>query len=117
MRMLLPALCAVAVTSSALAQEAVDPAVVEQVTVIATRGYLTPATAIVTNVHKSLARNGMGYCGEVTIEDGDGITVFHVLLETTGGPSVLRLADFPESDTSANAVAVRQLMKNFGCTD
>jgi hypothetical protein len=59
----------------------------------------------------------MGYCGDVTVEDGDGVTLFHVLLETAGGPSVLRLADYPESDISPNAQTVRQMMKNFGCVD
>jgi hypothetical protein len=98
--------------------EGLDPATLAAVAEIATRDYANPGAAIVSGVRKSLARNGMGYCGEVTVEPaGAGTTVFHVLLETAGGPSVLRLVDFPESDTSANAGAVRQMMKNFGCVE
>lgn len=100
----------------AFAQD-IDRAILDRVAEIAVTGYVDPATAVVTGVFKSLARNGMGYCGDVTVEDGDGVTLFHVLLETAGGPSVLRLADYPESDTSPNAQTVRQLMKNFGCVE
>lgn len=97
--------------------ENVDQAILDRVAAIAVTGYAHPAAAVVTGVRKSLARNGMGYCGDVTVEDGDGVTLFHVLLETAGGPSVLRLADYPESDTSPNAQTVRQMMKNFGCVE
>ena len=100
------------------AAEDVAPAIAAEVAGIATRGYADPAAAVVSGVFKSRARNGMGYCGEVTVEpEGGGTTVFHVLLETAGGPSVLRLADYPESDMSPNAQTVRQLMKNFGCAE
>jgi hypothetical protein len=104
--------------------EDIDQATIERVTDIATSGYADPGAATVTGVFKSLARNGMGYCGEVTVEGGEvtvegggSVTVFHVLLETAGGPSVLRLADYPDTDMSPNAQTVRQLMKNFGCTE
>lgn len=98
------------------AQE-IDPTILDRVAEIAATGYADPGAAVVTGVFKSRARNGMGYCGDVTIEDGEGVTLFHVLLETAGGPSVLRLADYPESDMSPNAQTVRQLMKNFGCVE
>ncbi len=111
-----------AVSASAFAQypafaDEIEPATLDRVVEIATSGYARPDVAVVGEVHKSRARNGLGYCGTVSVESGDGVTAFHVLLETAGGPSVLRLADYPEGDTSANAVAVRQLLKNFGCTD
>ena len=95
----------------------IEPATLDRVAEIAAAGYADPAAAVVTGVRKSLARNGMGYCGDVTVEGGDEVTLFHVLLETAGGPSVLRLADYPESDMSPNAQTVRQLMKNFGCVE
>lgn len=121
MRLLLLAGLAGALVSPALslawAQDAVDQVIVDQVTVIATKGYANPDAAVVTNVRKSLARNGLGYCGEVTVEEGDGVATFHVLLDSASGPSVLRLSDFPDEDQSASAVTVRQLMKNFGCTE
>jgi hypothetical protein len=97
--------------------QVIDPAILDRVAEIATNGYADPGSAVVTGVFKSRARNGMGYCGDVTVEGGDEVTLFHVLLETAGGPSVLRLADYPESDMSPNAQTVRQLMKNFGCVE
>lgn len=118
MRTALIALAAVLLvaTTPVQAQE-IDPAILDRVAEIAATGYADPGGAVVTGVFKSRARNGMGYCGDVTVEDGEGVTLFHVLLETAGGPSVLRLADYPESDMSQNAQVVRQLMKNFGCTN
>lgn len=115
--LLLSAVAAASLLASAHAQEAVEATIIEQVTVIAVKGYADPDAAIVTNVRKSLARNGKGYCGEVTLEEGEGTTTFHVLLETANGPSVLRLSDFPETDTSNNANAVRTLLHNFGCVE
>jgi hypothetical protein len=117
MRLSLFTLIAATVIVPPAGAQAVDPAIIERVTVIATSGYTDPGAATVAGVFKSLARNGMGYCGEVTMEGSDGVTVFHVLLETAGGPSVLRLADYPDTDVSPNAQTVRQLMKNFGCTE
>ena len=115
--LLLSAAVAVATVSSTQAQEAIEATIVEQVTIVAAKGYAEPETATVTNVRKSRARNGMGYCGEITLEEGEGTTTFHVLLETANGPSVLRLADFPDTDTSNNANAARQLLRNFGCVE
>ena len=116
-----PALIALAaglfVAVAPLQAQDIDPTILDQVAEIATSGYADPAAAVVTGVFKSRARNGMGYCGDVTVEGGDKVTLFHVLLETAGGPSVLRLADYPESDMSPNAQTVRQLMKNFGCAE
>lgn len=118
------ALCAAATLVGVIASNAVvtaaediDPATLVAVTEIATRDYVDPDAAIVSGVQKSRARNGMGYCGEVTLEDGEGVSVFHVLLESTNGPSVLLAADYPETDTSPNANTVRHLMKAFGCVE
>jgi hypothetical protein len=84
---------------------------------LATRDAADPGTAHIRKIHKSLARNGQGYCGEVSLSDGGDFTVFHAILEGGTGPSVLRMADFPESDQSSNATTVRQLMRNFGCVE
>jgi hypothetical protein len=116
MRALFAAIAFAPLAFPAAAQD-IDQTILDRVAEIAVIGYADPAAAVVTGVRKSLARNGMGYCGDVTVEEGDGVTLFHVLLETAGGPSVLRLADYPESDTSPNAQTVRQMMKNFGCVE
>jgi hypothetical protein len=84
---------------------------------LATRDLADPAAAHIRNIHKSNARNGQGYCGEVSLAEGGEFTIFHAILEGGTGPSVLRLADFPESDQSSNATTVRQMMKNFGCVE
>jgi hypothetical protein len=84
---------------------------------LATRDFVDPGAAHIRNIHKSLARNGQGYCGEVSLAEGGDFTVFHAILESGSGPSVLRLVDFPESDQSSNANTVRQMMKNFGCLE
>jgi hypothetical protein len=84
---------------------------------LATRDFADPGAAHIRNIHKSLARNGQGYCGEVSLAEGSDFTVFHAILESGSGPSVLRLVDFPESDQSSNATTVRQMMKNFGCVE
>lgn len=116
MRALFALVALVPLALPAAAQD-IDQAILDRVAEIAVTGYADPGGAVVTGVRKSLARNGMGYCGDVTVEEGDGVTLFHVLLETAGGPSVLRLADYPESDLSPNAQTVRQMMKNFGCVE
>lgn len=100
-----------------VAAQDIDAATLARVAEIAARDYADPEAAIVTGVFKSRARNGMGYCGEITLEGGAGVTTFHVLIESAMGPSVLMLADYPESDMSPNAQTVRQLMSNFGCTE
>jgi hypothetical protein len=112
------ALAAGVLSLPALGDEAVDPATLDKVLAVATRGYAHPEAARIRNVHKSAAKNGLGYCGEVTVEAGDGFTVFHAILadDKGNGASVLRLADYPESDTSRNAEMVRRMMVNFGCT-
>ena len=94
----------------------IDQATLDQVRAIAVTGYAKPADAKIRNVHKSLARNGKGYCGEITVESApDTYTAFHVLLETANGPSVLRLADFGDPAASDQAATVYQMMQNFGC--
>jgi hypothetical protein len=102
----------------ALAQEApVDFDTLAIITATATKGYAHPETAIVAQVRKSLARNGTGYCGSVTVEDSDEVTVFHVILESPDGPSVIRLSEYPDAEESNNAAMVHQLMHNFGCVE
>ncbi len=108
---------AIATAGGASADEVLDPATLDAVFVVATRDYPDPDQATVRNVHKSLALNGQGYCGEVTGISGEGFTVFHVLLESSIGPSVLRLEDFPDSDQGPSAVTVRQMMRHFGCVE
>lgn len=120
MRLRYPAAALAAVLATPIAVSAaedVDPATLAAVAEIATRDYADPDSAVVTGVHKSRARNGMGYCGEVTLEGGAGVSVFHVLLESADGPSVLVAADYPETDKSPNAETVRHLMKAFGCVE
>jgi hypothetical protein len=94
----------------------IDSDTLSAVLALATRDLSDPGQAHFRNIHKSLARNGKGYCGEVSLNGGD-FTVFHAILEDGTGPSVLRLVDFPESDQSSWAIAVRQMMKNFGCVE
>jgi hypothetical protein len=118
-------LLAVAVAAAVLlplavhaASDKVEGATLDAVTALATRGYKLPAAATVRNVHKSRAKNGLGYCGEVSVEAGGGFTVFHVIIAGKDSPaSALRLSDYAEGDQSRNAIAVRRLMVNFGCID
>ena len=120
MRAIVLTALAVFSSASASAQELepeIDAATRDAIFAVATRGYANPDAAIMRNLHKSYARNGMGYCGEVTLAEGGDYTIFHVLLGGASGPSMLRLAEYPESDVSSNAITVRQLMKNFGCTN
>jgi hypothetical protein len=107
---------AVCLSSSAPAAM-MDESTLDAVVVLAAKGYKAPEAAEVRGVHKSLARNGLGYCGEISIETGEGFTVFHVILadQDGAGASVLRLADYPEEDQSRDAAAVRRMMQNFGC--
>lgn len=95
----------------------VEESTLDAIVLLAAKGYTAPEAAEVRGVHKSLARNGLGYCGEISVGAGEGFTVFHVILadEDGGGASVLRLADYPDEDQSQNAVAVRRMMRNFGC--
>lgn len=116
----LTALVACGVAAPAAGEEAVDPATLASVLAAAAKGYVHPQAASVRNVHKSRATNGSGYCGEITLEpssgEAGGYTVFHVLLETPTGPSVLRLSDFPGPEASPQAATVHQMLHNFGCT-
>jgi hypothetical protein len=104
--------------------EDIDAATLGRISAAASAGYARPDAATVRGVRKSRAVNGSGYCGEITIEVAGGttaggesasFTVFHVLLETPTGPSVLRLSDFPGPEASPQAATVHQMMRNFGC--
>jgi hypothetical protein len=117
-QLLAAALAATILAVPAFADDAPDQATLDRVLAVATKGYAHPETARLRNVHKSKARNGLGWCGEVTVENGDGYTIFHAILadDKGGEASVLRLVDYPDSDTSRNAEMVRRMMVNFGCT-
>ncbi len=119
MRFLLLAGFLLAAIVPVAADEPVDQPTLDKVFALATRGYDKPAVAKMRNVHKSKARNGLGYCGEVTVEEGEDYTIFHAILAGSDGTgeSILRLIDYPDSDRSDNAVLVRQMMSNFGCTE
>lgn len=109
---------ALALAPAAAVAGEIDGETLDAVAALATQGYANPAAAEVRNVRKSLARNGMGYCGEVSVEAEDGVfTVFHAIIESGMGPSVLRLADFPPNPLDPDAMAVAEMMRNFGCTE
>lgn len=104
-----------AVGGSALAED-IEQAKLDQILAAAAKGYAKPAEAKIRNVHKSLAVNGTGFCGEITVEAAPGTyTTFHVLLETANGPSVLRLGDFGAPADDPQSATVNQMMHNFGC--
>jgi hypothetical protein len=125
MRVVMRASFAVLVASAMLSAtialagaEKIEAATLDAITAVATKGYVHPASAAVRNVRKSRAKNGLGYCGEVSVEGGGGFTLFHVILAgKDSAASVLRLADYPDSDRSRNAMAVRRLLVDFGCTE
>jgi len=100
------------------AYKGIDQATLNLVAATATKGYADPGAATVTNIRKSSAINGSGYCGDVTVEGSDETTTFHVVLVTpTGGPSVLRLSDYPMTESDPQAATVHELMLHFGCVD
>lgn len=103
--------------AAALADEPpIAAATLDAVATVATMGYIHPATAAIRDVRKSKARNGLGYCGEVSLDGRDGFTVFHVILADKDiAASVLRLSDYPDADQSADAATVRRLLVDFGC--
>jgi hypothetical protein len=121
MRMSQAAMVAAGVLSATIAsaaEETIEASTLDAITAVATKGYAHPAAAALRNVRKSKAKNGLGYCGEVSVEGSGGFTLFHVILAGKDGTaSVLRLADYPDSDLSPNAMAVRRLLVNFGCTE
>jgi hypothetical protein len=122
MRLLPAATVAAAALSAAGAladDEAIGASTLAAIAAVATKGYVHPMAATVRNVRKSRARNGLGYCGEVSLDGGSsGFTLFHVILAgKDSAASVLRLGDYPDSDRSRNAAMVRQLFVNFGCTE
>jgi hypothetical protein len=117
MRRLIAALVLAAVPFAVPTADAIDDATRVAVAQLATRGFADPTGATIRNLRKSLARNGLGYCGEVSLPEG-GFTAFHAILGETGeAGSVIRLSEFPASDESPTAVAVRQMMKNVGCVE
>jgi hypothetical protein len=122
MRLLSAAAVVAAALSAAGAladDEAIAASTLAAIAALATKGYVHPTAATIRNVRKSKARNGLGYCGEVSLDGGSGgFTLFHVILagnESTA--SILRLSDYPDGDQSRNAVMVRQLFVNFGCIE
>ena len=114
MRRLAFALIVSALPAAALAEDAIDDATRIAVAELATRGFAEPTAATIRNLHKSLARNGLGYCGEVSLPEG-GFTAFHAILGEKGEAGmIIRMSEFPASDESPTAQAVRQMMKNVG---
>jgi hypothetical protein len=104
--------------STVLADERIEASTLDAITALATRGYANPAIAELRAVRKSKAMNGLGYCGEVSLAEGGGFTVFHVILGENGAAgTVIRLAEFPENDQSPHSVVVREMLKNFGCLE
>jgi hypothetical protein len=101
-----------------IAEDRIEASTLDAITALATRGYANPAAAELRSVRKSKAMNGLGYCGEVSLAEGGGFTVFHVILGENGAAgTVIRLAEFPENDQSPHSVIVREMLKNFGCTE
>jgi hypothetical protein len=100
-----------------VAVKAIDRATLALVAATAAKGYANPEAATVTNVRRSLATSGTGYCGEITLEGRDETTIFHVILATPRGPSVLRLSDYPEPESDPQAATVHTLMLHFGCLE
>jgi len=121
MRAFFTVLVAAAMSSATVAwadEEKIEAATLAAITAVATQGYAHPAAAAVRNVRKSRAKNGLGYCGEISREGGGGFSLFHVILAgEDGAASVLRLADYPDTDQSLNAMTVRRLLVDFGCTE
>jgi hypothetical protein len=115
----LPVLAALALAPAvSVAEDRIEASTLDAITFLATRGYANPSTAELRSVRKSKAMNGLGYCGEVSLSEGGGFTVFHVILGENGAAgTVIRLAEFPENDQSPHAVIVREMLKNFGCTE
>jgi len=96
--------------------EALDPALVKAVGALVTRDFAAPEQARIKNLKKSLARNGHGYCGEVS-PGGEGAFVpFHAIVEENGETSLLLLSDFTRPGAKGNLDLATQLLKNFGCT-
>lgn len=93
----------------------IDQHILDLVASTATKGYAHPETAAVRHIRKSNAINGTGYCGDVTIEGSEETTMFHVVLKTSRGPSVLRLSDYPAPERDPLDDTVRVLMQHFGC--
>lgn len=116
-------LCLLSLALPAAAQQvvddtgaALDPAVVAAVGALATRDFAAPQDARLRNLRKSLARNGRGYCGEVS-PGGDGPFVpFHAILDENGDTSLLLLSDFTRPGAEGDAETANRLLKNFGCT-
>src|ERR1700687_1463066 len=111
MRASFTVLVAAAILSATIAwadEEKIEAATLAAITAVASKGYARPAAAPVRNVRKSKAKNGLGYCGEISREGGDGFTLFHVILAgKDSAASVLRLAGSPPTHPRLNARAVR----------
>ena len=95
----------------------IDAATMKAIVALATRGYGEPGKAEVKNVRLSKAKNGKGYCGEVTVEGKSGSTVFHVILGEGSDATVIRLADYPAEGGNKYAEPVARMLHNFGCTE
>ncbi|MBB5755071.1 hypothetical protein [Prosthecomicrobium pneumaticum] len=93
-----------------------DPAVVRSIGALATRDFAAPADARLRNLKKSLARNGHGYCGEVSPGGAGAFVPFHAIVEENGDTSLLLLSDFTRPGATGHLDIAQRLLKNFGCT-
>jgi hypothetical protein len=89
-----------------------DPALVQAITTLATRGFAASADAQLRGIHPSKARNGRGYCGEVAVGPSADFAAFHVIVESDGTGSLLRLS---EAETPEDRETAIRLLTNFGC--
>lgn len=103
------------VTATAAFVPGIDRATLRAVATAATKGYENPDSAVISNVRKSTATSGTGYCGEITLDGSEETTVFHVILRTPNGPSVIRLSDYSRDGEPLSETA-QVLLNDFGCT-
>ncbi len=73
-----------------------------------------PAAARISDLTPSLARNGRGYCGKVSLAASAPAQPFHVILDENGSAAVLILPENGDPPGLARADATR-LLTNFGC--
>jgi hypothetical protein len=91
-----------------------DPALARAITKLATRGFAAPAEAQLRSIHLSKARNGRGYCGEVSVGSSAEFVPFHAIIEADGSASLLRLSDAATPEDKETAI---RLLTNFGCLE
>ncbi|WP_029076113.1 hypothetical protein [Kaistia adipata] len=91
-----------------------DAPLVGAITKLATRDFAAPADARLRGIHRSKARNGRGYCGQVAVGPDADFVPFHAIIEADGTASLLRFSDASEP---ADREAAIRLLTNFGCLE